>query len=157
MFENGSSQIQAVDFDQCYSPVAHADYFKVSITIADMHRLATRILDVSNALQNINVNIHERFYVSPLPYYLHCFEISYTNVTINRYEGTFCIQCMSVIQGIKPSGRQQNKSLDIVITIIKHNKSTIDHAIYIKVFSELRVSYLMVYTDDVLDTTNNKT
>ena len=46
---------------------------------------------------------------------------------------------MSVIQGGKPSGRQQNQPLDTVVTIIKHNKSTIYHAIYIKVLFEGRV------------------
>ena len=57
----------------------------------------------------------------------------------------------------KLAGIQHNQPINALVTIIEHNKITIDHAIYIKVFSELRVSYLMVYTDDVLDTTNNKT
>ena len=64
---------------------------------------------------------------------------------------------MSAIQGTKPSGRQQIQPLDTVVTMIKHNKSTIYHAIYINIFSELKVSYLMVSTDDVLNTTNNQT
>ena len=48
--ENGSSQIQGINFDQSYSPVAHADSFITKISIAAMHRLlAARILDISNA------------------------------------------------------------------------------------------------------------
>ena len=47
--ENGSSQIQGICFDLSYSPVAHYEYFRINIAIADMHRLTTRILDVSNA------------------------------------------------------------------------------------------------------------
>ena len=64
---------------------------------------------------------------------------------------------MNIIQVTKPSGRQWNSLLDVVVTIIKYKKSTIDHAIYIKVFTDGTVSYLTVSTDDVLDTTNNET
>ena len=39
-----------------------------------MHILIAMILDVSNALKNINVTIHERVCVSPSPYYLDWFE-----------------------------------------------------------------------------------
>ena len=62
---------------------------------------------------------------------------------------------MNVIQGTKPAGRQWNRLLDTVVTILEYKKSTIDHAIYIKVFDDGTVSYLTVSTDDVLNTTNN--
>ena len=39
--ENGSSHIQGIDFDQSYSPVAHADLFRINIDIAAMHRFLT--------------------------------------------------------------------------------------------------------------------
>ena len=57
----------------------------------------------------------------------------------------------------KQSGRQFNILLDAVVTIMKNKKITIDHAIFIKVFSDGTVSYLMVYTDDFLNTNNNET
>ena len=44
-----------------------------------------------------------------------------------------------------------------MVEIIKYKKSTIDNAIYIKVFTDVTVSYLTVYTDDILSTTNNET
>ena len=44
-----------------------------------------------------------------------------------------------------------------MVTIIKHKKGTIDHDIFIKVFYDGTVPYLIVYTDDVLNTTNNET
>ena len=101
-----------------------------------MHRLAARILDVSNALQNTNFIIHERVFVSPPPYYLYWFEISYPNVPLDLYYGPFCLQFMDVIQVTKPAGRQCNILLDAEVTIIKYNNITIDHAIYIKFFSD---------------------
>ena len=67
-----------------------------------------------------------------------------------------CPQCMNVIQVTNPDGRQWNILLDAVVTILKYKKITIDHAIYIKVFSGGTVSYLTVSTDDVLNTTNNE-
>ena len=94
---NGNSQIQVIGFDQYYSPVAHAESFIINISIAGIHILTTRISDVSNAFQNTNAPINEKFCVSPPPYYLDWFEISYPNVLFNRDEGKFCLQCMNVI------------------------------------------------------------
>ena len=57
----------------------------------------------------------------------------------------------------KPAGRQLNRLLDAVVTIIKYTKITIDNFIYTKVFTYGTVYYHAVYTDDVLNTTNNET
>ena len=116
--------------------MAHDDSFIINIAIAYMHRLTSSILDVSNAFQNTNVPIHERFSVSPPPYYIDSFERSYPNFPLNRDDGPFCVQCMNVLQGTKPAGRQCNRLLDAVVTILEYKKSTIDHAIYIKVFDD---------------------
>ena len=64
---------------------------------------------------------------------------------------------MNGIQGTKSAGRKCNRLLDAVVTIIKYKKSTIDHAVYIKVFTDGTVSYLAVSTYYVLNTTNNET
>ena len=40
--------------------------------------------------------------------------------------------------------------------MMKYEKITIDHAIYIQVFSGVTVSYPTVSTDDVINTTNNE-
>ena len=63
---------------------------------------------------------------------------------------------MNGIRGTKPSERQWNILLDAVVTILKYKKNTIDHAIYIKVFTDGTVSYLTVSTDDIFNTTNNE-
>ena len=64
---------------------------------------------------------------------------------------------MNEIQGTKPSGQQWNRLLDAVVKIIKYKKSIIDHTIYIKVFSDVTVSYLTFSTNDVINTTTNYT
>ena len=64
---------------------------------------------------------------------------------------------MNGIQETKPAGLQFNRLLDVLVTIIKHKKGTIDNDIYIKFFSNVTVSYLTVSTDDVLNNTNNET
>ena len=73
--ENEISRIKGIGFDISYSPVAHAESFRINVSIEDMHRLTAVILDVSNAFQNTNVLIHERVYVIPTPYYIDWFEI----------------------------------------------------------------------------------
>ena len=62
---------------------------------------------------------------------------------------------MNGIQGKKPAGKQWNRLLDAVLTILEYKKITINHAIFIKVFSYGKVSFITVSTDDVLNTNNN--
>ena len=64
---------------------------------------------------------------------------------------------MNGIKGKKSAGLQWNILLDAVVTIIEYNKITIYHAIYIKVFYDVTVLYLIVSADDVLNTSNNDT
>ena len=71
-----------------------------------MNTLTARILYVSNTFQNTNVPINEIICVIPSAYNLDWFEIYYHNVTLNRDEGTFYIQCMNGIQVTKPSGKK---------------------------------------------------
>ena len=53
---------------------------------------------------------------------------------------------MNRIQGTKIAGQQCNRLLDSVVTIIKYNKTTIDHDIYIIVLSDGTVYYLTFST-----------
>ena len=69
-------------------------------------------------------------------------------VHLNRDDGPFYLQWINGIQGKKPSGQQWNRLLDAVVTILRYKKSTIYHAIYIKVFSDGTVSYITVSTND---------
>ena len=88
---------------------------------------------------------------------IYWFKIFYPNVTLNRDDGTFFLQYVNGVQGTKPDGRQWNRLIDTVVTIIKYNESTIYHDIYINVFSDRTVPYITVSTDDVINTTNNET
>ena len=64
---------------------------------------------------------------------------------------------MNLVQGTKPSGQKLNRLLDAVFTVLKYNKITIDHDIYIKVLSDGTLSYPTVYNYHVINTTNNYT
>ena len=118
----GISHIQGTDFEHLHCPVAHADSLLINIAITAMHKLTDIIMGVSNAFQNKNVPIHERVCVSLPPYYLDWFESSHPNVSINQYDGLFCVLCKNVIQGTNPSKLQWNRILDAVFTIIKYIK-----------------------------------
>ena len=63
---------------------------------------------------------------------------------------------MNGIWGTKPYVQKLNRLLNSVVTIIKYNKSIIDSVVYIKVFSDGTVSYLTIFTVDVLNTSNNE-
>ena len=64
---------------------------------------------------------------------------------------------MNGIQGKKPAGRKWNRLLDAVFTLLKYNKSTMYHDIYIKVVTGGTVLYLTVSSDDGLNTNTNET
>ena len=83
--------------------------------------------------------------------------MSYPNFHLNRYYGPFFLKCVNGIQGTKPARRQWNRILDAMVTILKYKKITIGHAIYTKIFYDGTVSYITVYTYDILNTTNNET
>ena len=133
---NGSSQIQCIYFDKSYIPVAHPDSFIINISVSDIHILTTSMLDISSSFQNTNVAINEIVCVVPPLYYMDWFQKSYPNSPLNRYYGPFCPQFMNGIKGTKPAGIQWNYLLGEMVTILKYNNITIDHAIYIKVFSD---------------------
>ena len=122
-----------------------------------MHILTSRILDVSNSFQNTNIPIHEIVCFSSPQYYLYWFEIYYPNVPLNQVDGTFCLQYMNGMEGTKPYGIKWNRLLYAVVIILKYNKITIGHSIYIKFFSDVTLSYIIVSTYDVLNATNNDT
>ena len=63
---------------------------------------------------------------------------------------------MNGIQVTKPSEQQWNSLLDVVVTILKYKKGIIYHDIRIKVFSAVAVSYIKVYTGDVINNTKNE-
>ena len=153
---NGRSQNQFINVDRSYTPVEHSRSLRINIAFRAMNRLTARILDVSNEFHNRSFPIHERVYVSPPPYYIDWFEISYPNFPLNWYEGLFFLQRMNGIWGTKPYVQKLNRLLNSVVTIIKYNKSIIDYVIYIKVFSDGTVSYLTIFTVDVLNTSNNE-
>ena len=64
---------------------------------------------------------------------------------------------MNGIQVTKPSGRQWNRLLEAVVSILKYKKNAIDSAIYIQIFTYGKVSYLIVSTDDFIRTNNKET
>ena len=81
---NGSSQIKGIGFYPSYSPVAHADSFRINIAIASMHRLTARILDVSNEFQNTNVPIHEivtNFRIHMFPFMKEFLSVNHTIIS----------------------------------------------------------------------------
>ena len=72
-------------------------------------------------------------------------------------DGLVFLEFVYRIQGTNSRGRQWNKLLDTVVTILKYKISIIDHSIYINVFSGGNVYYLTLHTDVVLDNNNNET
>ena len=56
---------------------------------------------------------------------------------------------MNGIQGNKPEGRKWNRIIHAAVKIVDYNKSTLERGIYVKIYYNSTVSYLVVLTDDV--------
>ena len=61
---------------------------------------------------------------------------------------------MIFVQGTNLEARHWNSHLDAVVKIILHKRITIDHVIYVKHYHGT-ISYITVFMDDVLNTTNS--
>ena len=82
----------------------------------------------------MNVTINARVCVRLLQYYLEWFKSFYPIITINKDGGLFCLQCMNGIRGKNTARRQWNIQVEAVVTILKYNKITTDHEIYISMY-----------------------
>ena len=74
---NCSYNIQVVDINHFYSPVANDEYLRINITITNIYRLTARIWDVSNDFQNKHFCINEKVCFSLPPYNMDWFEQYY--------------------------------------------------------------------------------
>ena len=68
----------------------------------------------------------------------------------------FVSNVKNAIHGTKPAGKEWNRVLDAVVTIIIYKKGKIDHVISMKVLSDGTVYYLKVPTYDAINTYNNE-
>ena len=124
----------------------HADSFIINIVIASIHILNSNIFGCQQCFLEYKCSHLWKSLFHSTTVLSGIFWKSYLNVPINSYDGPFFF-----------NGRQWNRLPDEVVTILKYLKSTIHHSIYIKVFSDITVLYLMVYNDNVLNITNNLT
>ena len=69
---NGSKQVQGIDFEVSFAPVADAMSIRTMICTAAHFNMTGSVIDISNAFQtNVVEDFSQRRYVSLPPYYMN--------------------------------------------------------------------------------------
>ena len=79
---------------------------------------------------------------------------SITRLFISIEIAVHFLQFMNGAQEKKTAVQNFNCLLDAVLKVLKYRNIKIDHAIYIRVFSNETVSYFIVFTNDVIKNPN---
>lgn len=146
---NGAPQLQGIDFDESYAPVAGACPVRTQLAISASWNLIVGVIDVTNAFQNTILPPHKREYVTLPPYYLEWFKRRHPLITVDETKGRLCIQACNGMQGTKPAGRNWNQALHAVLTTFGLQNVPAEQALYVLHTSDYLL-IVSVSTDDLL-------
>jgi hypothetical protein len=131
----GYAQIQGVDYDEVFAPVARLETVRVLIALAAQRDWEIHHMDVKSAF--LNGELIEEVYVNQPP----GFTSSYT---VKRV-----LKLKKALYGLKQAPRAWNARLDMELTKLGFRRSTEEHAVYRK---GIGGSLLLVgvYVDDLI-------
>ena len=103
---NGSRQLEGIDFEVSFAPVADADSLRFMITIATSEGMIFIFIDASNAFQtNIISDPKKRHYISIPTMYMEWIKERWHNHPILKYAAKdLVMQSLRNIQGTKDAG-----------------------------------------------------
>jgi hypothetical protein len=133
----GFSQIDGVDYDDTYTPVARLPSSRAIIAMANCLNLELHQVDIKGAYLNGELNDNEVLYMYHPPGYKP------------RDTGT-CILCLrKTLYGLKQSGRHWYQKLFSIFDSLKFSKCSVDQAIFYKHNKpKNEVTVVVVHVDD---------
>ncbi|WVZ96895.1 hypothetical protein U9M48_042475 [Paspalum notatum var. saurae] len=123
----GFRQIQGVDYDETFSPVAMLKFIRILLAIAAYHDYEVWQMDVKTAF--LNGNLSEDVYMT-------------------QPDGFVC-KLLKSIYGLKQASRSWNQRFDEVVKGFGFIKNVEDPCVYKKVSGSALV-FLVLYVDDIL-------
>jgi hypothetical protein len=131
----GFKQIQGVDYDETFSPIAMLKSIRILLAIAAYFNYEILQVDIKTAF--LNGNIEEELYmVQPEGF-------------VNSKDANKVCKLQTSIYGLKQASRSWNLCFDEVIKGLGFVQNTEESCIY-KKMSGSSVSFLVVYVDDIL-------
>jgi hypothetical protein len=133
---NGFSQKKGIDFEEIFSPVVKISSIKVVLGLAANMNLEIEQLDVKMAF--LYGDLEEEIYMEQLE-----------GFPTKGNEHLVC-QLKKSLYGLKQAPRQWYKKFDSFMVEHGYDKTTSDHCVFVKKFSDGEFIILLVYVDDML-------
>jgi hypothetical protein len=140
----GFSQIDSVDYDDTYTPVAQLPSSRAIIAMANHLSLELHQVDIKGVYLNGELNDNEVLYMHHPPGYKP------------RNAGTCVLRLRKTLYGLKQSGRCWYQKLSRTFVSLKFSKCSVNQAIFYKQNkSKNKVTVIMVHVDDCTITASN--
>lgn len=136
----GFSQREGIDYDETFSPVAHAESFRTLLAMAAQYGLYLRQVDVVGAF--LNGSIQEDIYMNQPE-----------GFTVKGKENLVC-KLKKALYGLKQAGMIWNRELDGFLVTELGFRSQVDPCVYTQSQSHFRC-ILLIHGDDIIIAHNN--
>jgi len=131
----GFTQTYGIDYTETFSPVAKLNTVRILLSIAANLDWPLRQFDVKNAF--LNGKLEEEVYMSPPP----GFE--------NKFESKVC-KLVKALYGLKQSPRAWFDRFTQFVKGQGYMQAQSDHTMFTKFSSDMKISVLIVYVDDII-------
>ena len=112
----GFSQVEGVDYDQTFAPVAKVTTFRLLLALSKVLKLQIHQLDVDSAF--LYADLDEDVYMKPPP-------------GMDIKEG-YCLKLLKSLYGLKQAPRNWNKNIVDQITSMGFKQCVLDNCLFVK-------------------------
>jgi len=136
----GFSQIEGIDYEETFSPVARYESFRILMAIAAKEDWEIHQMDVKTAF--LNGDLNEEIYMEQPEGFIQ-----------KGSEGK-ALQLLKAIYGLKQASRQWNKKINDTLHNLGFKRLQSDHGLYVK-RTEHDIVIIILYVDDLTLIGNN--
>jgi len=142
----GFSQIDGVDYDDTYAPVARLPASRAIIAMANRLNLELHQVDIKGAYLNGELNDNEVLYMQHPPGYRA------------RDAGGRVLRLKKTLYGLKQSGRRWYQKLSSIFDTLNFSKCSVDQAVFYKLDkAKNEITVVAVHVDDCTIAASNLT
>lgn len=144
----GTNQVKGIDFPESYCATVDPVSWKITLCVTAVICNILAVMDVHNAFQGTIAPSAFRIFTTCPPFFLE-FLRETENMTFE--EGVVYVrQMLNGNQGTKPASYLWYRLLKPILEKYGFVKSTVDHALFVKVYDGPQYFYICLATDDLL-------
>jgi hypothetical protein len=132
----GFSKKRGIDFEEIFSPVVKMFYIRVVLGLAANMNLEIEQLDMKTAF--LHGDLEEEIYIEQPEGFT------------TRDKKNLVYQLKKKLYGLKQAPRQWYKKFDSFMVEHGYDRTTSDHCVFVKKFSDGEFIILLLYVDDIL-------